>query len=106
LTFATLSAFSIDRDSYELKNTWILDSGANAYVYNNRTRFKFERTANKDDKLVAGKTIYQIEAFSSVDITIQSPTGLKMITLLNVALAPGFFTNTASLHCFTSKGVH
>jgi hypothetical protein len=65
--FATLSAFSVDRDSYELKNTWILDSGANAHVCNNRIRFKFKRMANKDEKLMAGKTVYQIEAFGSVD---------------------------------------
>lgn len=85
--FASLSAFSVDRDS-------------------DPTRFKLERTANKDEKLVAGKTVYQIEAFGSVDITVQSPSGPRLVTLLDVALAPGFSTNTASLHRFTSKGVH
>jgi hypothetical protein len=49
--FASLSAFSVDRDSYELKNTWILDLGANAHICNDPTRFKLERTANKDEKL-------------------------------------------------------
>jgi hypothetical protein len=106
MAFASMSAFFINKDSYELKNTWILDSGANAHVYNNHTRFKFERIMKKDEKLVANKTIYQIEAFGSIDIIIQCPTGPKTLTLLNVALAPSFFTNTTSLHHFMRKGVH
>jgi hypothetical protein len=106
MAFASQSAFSVDRDSYELKNMWILDSGANAHVCNDHTRFKYKRTAREDENLVAGKTVYQIEAFGSVEITIQSPIGPKSVTLLDVALTPGFFTNTASLHRFTSKRVH
>jgi hypothetical protein len=70
MAFASMSAFLINKDSYELKNTWILDSGANAHVCNNHTRFKFERTTKEDEKLMAGKMVYQIEAFSSVDIII------------------------------------
>jgi hypothetical protein len=106
MAFALMSAFSIDKDSYELKNTWILDLGVNAHVCNNHTRFKFERMMKEDEKLMAGKMIYQIEAFGSVNITIQCPTGPKTLTLLNVVLAPGFFTNTTSLHHFMRKGVH
>jgi hypothetical protein len=104
--FATLSAFTVDRDSYELKDSWILDSGANSHVCNNSTRFNFDRKASKSDRLISGKTEYQIEAFGSVEITVQSPKGPKSIILANVALVPGFFTSIASLNRFTSKGVH
>jgi hypothetical protein len=68
--FATLSAFTVDRDSYELKDSWILDSGANSHVYNNSTHFKFDQKASKSDRLILGKTEYQIKAFDSVEITI------------------------------------
>ena len=101
----SLSAFSIDRDSYELKNTWILDSGANSHVCNDLTRFVQTRVATESDRIVSGKTIYQIKAFGTVEIIVQGANSLKPITLLDVALIPGFFTSIASLHRFTSKGV-
>jgi hypothetical protein len=94
------------RDSYELKDSWILDSGADAHVCNDLTRFNFDRKASKSDTLISGKTVYQIEAFNNVEITVQSPNGPLLIILAGVALVPGFFTSIASLNRFTSKGVH
>jgi hypothetical protein len=104
--FATSSAFTVDRDTYELKDSWILDSGANSHVCNNPKRFNFDRKASKNDTRISGKTEYQVEAFGSVEITLQSPKGPKSIILANVALVPGFFTSIASLDRFTRKGVH
>jgi hypothetical protein len=104
--FVTSAVFTVDRNSYKLKDSWILDSGANSHVSNDLTRFKFDRKTNKSDTLILGKTVYQIEAFGTIEITIQSPNGLKPIDLINVTLVPGFFTNIASLNRFTSKGVH
>jgi hypothetical protein len=40
--FATSAVFIIDRDSYKLKDSWILDLSANAHVCNNLTRFNFD----------------------------------------------------------------
>ena len=94
--FAASAVFSVDRDSYELRDSWILDSGANSHVCNDPTRFNFGRKASETDTLISGKTVYQIEAFGSVEITVQSQKGPKQIDLLNVALIPGFFTNIAS----------
>jgi hypothetical protein len=104
--FATSAVFTVDRDSYELRDSWILDSEANSHVCNDPARFKFDRKADKSDTLISGKTVYQIEAFGTVEITVQSPNGPKPIDLINVALVPDFFTNIASLNRFTSKGVH
>ena len=104
--FATSAVFNVDRDSYELKDSWILDSGANSHVCNDSTRFNFDRKASKSDTLISGKTVYQIEAFGNVEITVQSLNGPISIILADVALVPGFFTNIASLNRFTSKGVH
>jgi hypothetical protein len=101
-----LGSFAADRGEIEIKDTWILDSGSNLHVCNDRRRFKFERSATKDDKFSAGKTEYSVEAYGSVDITVSTPHGPRTVKLLDVALAPGFLTNTASLDKFTSKGVH
>ncbi len=103
---APIASFAVDINSYELRDTWILDSGANSHVCNDRRRFKFVRMAAEGEELIAGKSVYPIEAFGSVLVTIQSPNGPARIELLDVALVPGFFTNTASLHRFTAKGVH
>ena len=99
-------AFAVDCFSYKLKNCWTLDSGTDIHVCNDRTRFKFERTAAEEDVLMAGKTTYQIEAFGSVEITAKGPDGPVTILLLNVALAPGFLTNLVCLRRFTEKDVH
>jgi hypothetical protein len=69
-------------------------------------RFNFDRKASKSDTLISGKTVYEIQAFGNVKITVQSPNGPIPIILADVALVPGFFTNIASLNRFTSKGVH
>jgi hypothetical protein len=99
-------AFAVKCFSYKLKNYWTLDSGTDIHVCNDRTRFKFERVATEQDVLIAGKTTYEIEAFSSVEITAKGSNGPVLIQLLNVALAPGFLTNLACLRRFTEKGVH
>jgi hypothetical protein len=104
--FTTITNPAAEQNSFPVRNTWILDSGADSHVCNDRARFTFERQANEDDVLIAGKTTYPIEAFGSVIIKIRTLSGPKLITLLNVALAPGFFTNTVSLDRFTAKGIH
>jgi hypothetical protein len=99
-------AFAVECFFYKLKNCWTLDSGTNIHVYNDHTRFLFQRMATEDDVLIAGKTAYAIEAFGSVEITANAPNGPVTIELLNVALAPGFLTNLVCLRRFTDKGVH
>jgi hypothetical protein len=106
MSAVSLTSFAVDLESYELRDTWILNSGANSHVCNDRRRFKFEHTAAEGEELVAGKSVYPIKAFGSVSVTIKSPNGPTQIQLLNVALVPGFFINTASLHRFTAKEVH
>jgi hypothetical protein len=103
---APLGSFAVDRGEIEIKDTWILDSGSNLHICNDHKRFIFERMATEDDKFSAGKTEYSIEAYGSVNITVDTPNGSRTVKLLDVALAPGFLTNTASLDKFTSKGVH
>jgi hypothetical protein len=103
---APLGSFAADGGEIEIRDTWILDSGSNLHVCNDRKRFNLERKATIDDKFSAGKTEYAVEAYGSVDITVGTPDGPRTVRLLDVALAPGFLTNTVSLDKFTSKGVH
>ncbi len=54
------------QNSYHLRDTWILDSGANLHICKNRSRFRFGRLATANSKLIAGKSSYAIEAFRRV----------------------------------------
>ncbi len=65
-----ITAFTVDQNSYKLRDIWILNSNANSHIYNNSLRFKFERITTENDKLIADKTVYSIKAFRSVDIFI------------------------------------
>ena len=102
---AKLGAFATDQLTYKLQHCWALDSAADSHVCNDRSRFNFERPAT-GEQLYAGKTVYPIEAFGSVKITVKTPSGSRILTLLDVALIPGFLTNVAALSKFTERGVH
>ena len=103
---SSAAVFAIGRTSYKLENCWILDSGADIHICNDPNRFIFDRTATEENILFSGKTTYQIEAYGTVMITVQAPTGPIPVKLINVALVPGFFTNLVALRRLTEKGVH
>ena len=93
----TSSHSVIKRSSYDIVNSWILDSGSNIHVCNDFSRLKPTHTTTSEDYLVSGSTTYQIEAYNDVDIILTSPTGYKKKkTLYQVALIPSFFTNLVS----------
>jgi hypothetical protein len=50
-----LTAFGVEQGEHKLRNSWILDSGADTRVCNDRSRFQIERTATEEDVLIAGK---------------------------------------------------
>ena len=84
-------------ENYALSNSWILDSGANVHLCNNRTLFESIHPAPNQDVIYAGKTAYPIEAYGRVRVYVTSPTGsVHYITLTDVAYVPGFMTNTVS----------
>ena len=87
----------VNINDYDIANSWILDSGSNIHVCNDPHRFKTTHPTTSDDYLVSGSTTYPITAYGTVDITIASPTGrTESVTLNQVALIPGFFTNLVS----------
>jgi hypothetical protein len=54
---------------YKLQNCRTLDSAADIHVYNDVSRFKFERTAEENELLYAGKESHEIQAYSTVELT-------------------------------------
>jgi hypothetical protein len=99
---------SIDITTYELANSFILDSGSTSHICNDWTRFRnFRRTSN--EKVIAGNSTAPIIGYGNVDITLDclsQPSGKRVITLENTAYIPSFKTSIASLYKFISKGVY
>ena len=100
-----VSIFSVSQQLYKLVNNWIIDGGSDTHLCNDPTRFRMERSADQNDLIITGKTVHKIEAWGSVNITAQSPAGPILITLVNVALMTGYFTNLVCLDRFEEKGV-
>ena len=105
---STPSSYSaMERSSYDIINSWILDSGSNIHICNNSNRFRPTQSTTSEDYLVSGSTTYQIEAYGDVDITLTSPTGdKKKKTLYHVALVPSFFTNLVSYSKAMKAGIY
>ena len=87
---------------------WILDCGADIHVCNNAKRhgFRYIRPGDPEDATAGGKSEYHIEAWGNVDIDIDTPNGPAYITLLNVALIPGYKANVISTDILAEKGVY
>ena len=108
---AATTSFSTSQDfrtvTHQLVNSTILDSGATVHVCNDRTRFTDFREAEKDDVLLAGKSVIQIQGFGTVEITVSwAEDRYRTIQLLDTAFVPQFHLNVASLRRFIRKDVH
>ena len=104
--FITAYHSASNTSDYNLRNSFILDSGATIHVCNTRSRFSSLSPASENDRLYTGDTIIPIEGFGSVDITIQTPCGPKLIELQKTALVPSFHTLVVSLKCLIMKKVY
>ena len=67
--------FSIGQIPFKLRNTWILDPGADTHVCNNKGDFIFSYPAVEDNYLIAGGNFEKIQAYKTVIITVDIPTG-------------------------------
>ena len=104
-TFIFTTSISLSTD-YHLRDSFLLDTAANAHVCNNRARFYDYTPATEDDLLYAGNTVIPIEGFGSVDIDVKIPGGSAKITLLDTALVPTFHTSVVSVDKFLAKKVY
>ncbi|KAK9492619.1 hypothetical protein V1508DRAFT_397833 [Lipomyces doorenjongii] len=100
----TISAHMASANSdYYLRDSFILDSGADTHVCNDRTHFQDLVPAADDEYLYAGNSVIPIDGFGSVSITVQDPHGPRQIILQSVALVPSFHTSVVSLDRLTKK---
>ena len=70
------------------------------------TRFTKTHDADPEDNLVAGNQHIPIECYGTIKITIRTPTGPQIMTLLNVAFISDFMTNVVSQDIFYAKGLY
>ena len=98
-------AFSSSEES-ALYHCWILDSGSDTHVINHSTGFTPIRDPMPNEVVSGGSHVYRVEAFGSVQVTIDTPDGQLDIELRDVAYIPGFLTNVVSLERLNAKGVH
>lgn len=104
-SLGAFTASTYSASTYPLRDSCILDSGATNHVCNSRTRFQ-EYTTAIDKFLYAGNAQIPIDGFGSVTIKIQTPNGVRSLTLLDVAHTPFFHTNVISLRRFIDKGIY
>ena len=91
---------------YTLKDHWLLDSGSDIHVTNNKERLRQPRQASQNSQLIAGTTQYTIECFGDIEIDVPTPTGIATMTLVDIAYIPGFMSNLVSLSRLVKRGVH
>ena len=108
VTAPTPTSYSVDKAiNYDILNCWILDSGSNIHVCNDPSRFQITYTTTHQDYLVSGSITYPIEAYGTVDVLFDTPSGQKIsIKLRNVALIPGFLTNLVSFSKAVEAGIY
>ena len=81
-------------NDYDIANSWILDSRSNIHICNDLSRFKIIHSTMSEDYLISRSTTYSIETYSTINITVTSPTSKEeTVTLNQVALILGFFIN-------------
>ena len=94
--------------TYSLRSSWILNNGSNCHVCNSTmlSRFNKTRDAGLDDTLTAGTQVTPIECFGTIQISINTPTGPKTMTLLDVAYVSNFMANLVSQGRLHAKGLY
>ena len=89
-----------------LRLSWILDNGSAIHICNNTiaSRFIKERDCTDGLTFIAGIQAEPITAYSTIDIWVETLSGLKAIILTNVYYVPTFITNLVSYSILEDKG--
>ncbi|KAJ5346869.1 uncharacterized protein N7506_000122 [Penicillium brevicompactum] len=93
-----------ESDEFPLKNSWIVDTGANTHISNDRERFVSFTPA--DYTVITGDASTRIQGFGTVRVNLTDPeTGKTSIgEVSDVRYSPGFHTNLLSASRLKSKG--
>ncbi|RKF53102.1 hypothetical protein GcC1_224036, partial [Golovinomyces cichoracearum] len=100
---------SLTKPIYDLKRSWILDSGATVHVCNDISRFIEYKSSIRDDEFLwAGDTEIKINGYGTVIIRLESKEyqNGRLLTLKNVAFVPSLHTNVTSLRLLNAVHVH
>jgi hypothetical protein len=91
-----------------LNNSFILDSKATCYVYNNKSRFIDFKLPIDNNVLYAGKSVIPIKGFRTILVIVTTLKEPKQYTvyLYNMVLILLFYISVASLRLFMAKGVY
>ena len=107
--YSTLHAYTAQKDQpsdqWDLYNSFILDSGATTHICHTLNRFRNFK-AIEGEGLITASAPLQIQGYGDVDITIQTSTGSKKVTLLNTAYIPNCTINMVSSHRLIKAGVY
>jgi hypothetical protein len=103
--------YSVTRSTTQnsLSKSFILDSGATAHAYNDKSRFKTLTPYEGSEDLLAGEARISIEATGTVQIMIECPSlpgGKRTLFLKNTIYAPRFYTSVCSLRKFVANNIH
>ena len=93
-------------EEVDLSRCWTLDNASDVHLINHRQGFTKTRDAEPGETLMGGKETYNIEAFGTAEVEVDTPMGFGTVMLHEVALVPGFLSNLVSLKRLMKKGVH
>ena len=105
--YPEISTASLESYSYDLRDSFILDSSSDGHIYNNAKRMFNFRKATATTLCRTGNSIIDIEGWGLVILMTKYkgyPKG-RPITLSNVALIPSFHYSLVSFKILKSKGM-
>ena len=103
---AFFASFAVPSSDYELRDSWIADSGSDTHVCNNLSRFRSIQPCSSEEELRFGNNSTPILGFGSVTVVATKTQGEQVhLNLANVAFIPDFHTNIVSMQLSKHAGL-
>jgi hypothetical protein len=100
------SSFNTDA-AYELRDSFILDSGATGHICNNRARFIEYQPATEVQEVKIGDTYATIAGYGMAVAYMERPDGtIARVRFADTAHIPGFHTSCISVKRLKQRGVY
>ena len=91
------ASFNSSSDLYPLHNSFILDSGADGHICNNRSRFIEFESSEIEEEVRIGDTVAMIEGYGKAYAYLENMKGEQIqVTLHNTAYVLVFYINCVS----------
>ena len=72
-SFVVSAYTAVEQPGYHLRDSFILDSGANIHICNDRKQLQNFQPATEDDTVYVGNAIVPIKRFEDIAIMVQTP---------------------------------